>query len=171
MALHAVRGLLLTHCWHGGMATRTTRFALSGTMTPQTTPFAVELVHSLLRPNIVTFLLACDRMTTATGIQIRVMTHSAGIVVFFMRFMIEGHCVHQDGRWGSFFVAVNLNCLDEDDIGLIALHPGNVLDLFYQLKLRLSVATAAFNWPSLLVFSLCHRLVFSQGFSVALDTG
>ena len=135
MALHAVRGLLLTHCWHGGMATRTTRFALSGTMTPQTTPFAVELVHSLLRPNIVTFLLACDRMTTATGIQIRVMTHSAGIVVFFMRFMIEGHCVHQDGRWGSFFVAVNLNCLDEDDIGLIALHPGNVLDLFYQLKL------------------------------------
>jgi hypothetical protein len=153
------------------MAARTTWFALSGTMASQTTPFAIELVHSLLRPNKVAFLFACDGMTTATGIQIRVMTHSAGVVVFLMRFMIEGHCVHQDGRWGSFFVGVNLNCLDEDDIGLIALHPGNVLDLFYQLKLLRSVATAAFNWPSLLVFGLWRRLLFGQGLSVALDTG
>jgi hypothetical protein len=151
------------------MAARTTRFALSGTMASQTTPIAVELVHSLLRPNKVAFLFACDRMTTATGIQVRVMTHSAGIVVFLMRFMIEGHCVHQDGRCDSFFTGANLNCLDKDDIGLIALHPGDVFDRFYQLKLLLSVAAAAFNWPSFLVFSLCCRLVFSQGFSVALD--
>jgi hypothetical protein len=169
MALHAVRGLLLTLYWPESMAARTTWFALSGTMTSQTTPVAVELVHGLLRPNVVAFFFACDRMTTATRIQIRVVTHSAGVIVFFMRFMIEGHCVHQDGRWGSFFVTVNLNCLDEDDIGLIALHPGNVLDLFYQLKLLLGVATAALDWPRFLVFSLCHRLLFSQGFSVALD--
>jgi hypothetical protein len=153
------------------MAARTTRFALSGTMASQTTLVAVELVHGLLRPNIVAFLLACDRMTTATRIQIRVMTYSAGIVVFLMRFMIEGHCVHQDGGSDSFFVGANRNCLDEDDIGLIALHPGNVLDPFYQLKLLLSVATAAFNWPRFLVFSLWRRLLFSQVFSVALDAG
>ncbi len=171
MALHAVGGLLLTLYWNGSMAASTTRFALFGTMASQTTPFAVELVHSLLRPNKVAFLFACDRMTTAAGIQIRVMTHSAGVVVFFMRFMIEGHCVHQDGRWGSFLVGVSLNCLDEDDIGLIALHPGNVLDSFYQLKLLLSVATAAFNGPSFPVFSLCHRLLLGQRFPVALDTG
>ena len=169
MALHAVRGLLLALYWDGGMAARTTRFALSGTMTSQTTPVAVELVHSLLRPNIVAFLLACHRMTTATGIQIRVMTHSAGIVVFLMRFMIERYRTHQNSRSRLWSFYICHYCLDQDDIGLIALHPGDVLYPFYQLKLLLSVATAAFNWPSLLVFSLCHRLVFSQGFSVALD--
>jgi hypothetical protein len=128
-------------------------------------------VHGLLRPDVVAFFFACDRMTTATGIQIRVMTHSAGIVVLLMRFMIERYRTHQNSRSRLWSFYIWHYCLDEDDIGLIALHPGNVLDLFYQLKLLLSVATAAFNWPSLLVFSLCHRLVFSQGFSVTLDTG
>jgi hypothetical protein len=92
-------------------------------------------------------------MTTATRIQIRVMTHSAGIIVFFMRFMIEGHWVDQDGRCDLFLVGANLNCLDEDNIRLIPLHPGNVLDCFYQLKLLLSVAATAFDGPGNLVFT------------------
>jgi hypothetical protein len=126
-------------------------------------------MHGLLRPNVVAFLFACDRMTTATGIQIRVMTHSAGIIVFFMRFMIERYRTHQNSRSRLWSFCICHYCLDQDDVGLIALHPGDVFDRFYQLKLLLSVTTAAFDWPGFLVFSLWHRLVFSQGFSVALD--
>jgi hypothetical protein len=108
-------------------------------------------------------------MTTATRIQIRVVTHSAGIIVFLMRFVIERYRTHQNSRSRLWSFYICHYCLDEDDIGLIALHPGDVLDPLYQLKLLLGVATAAFNWPRFLVFSLCRRLLFGQSFFVALD--